>query len=115
MKKILNIILVLFIGILISCHPTKNLVSDNQDIQYGMSMYNAYEKEFTKIQFDSICKADRISNNLNKWHTLYIVDYENGSPIIEYMYIKYQKNIEYIYRLIKKSDNRYKITKRVRE
>ena len=114
MKRILNIIFILFISILFSCHPTKNII-DNSEMQYGSTMYNAFEKEFTKIQFDSICKADRISNNLKKWHVLYIIDSDNGKQIGEYMYIKYQNNIEYIYRLIQKDENRYKITKRIRE
>lgn len=115
MKKILNIIIVLFIGILLSCHPGKQVINDGE-IQYGSSiMYNAFEGTYSRLQFDSICKADRISNNLNKWHVLYVIDSEDGNQIGEFMYIKYYNNVEYIYRVIKRSENKYKITKRIRK
>ena len=117
---LLKIFLVFFLCLTpISCHHLNNIetntieINDNNPIIYGSSMYNAFERDFTKEQFDSICKADRISNNLKKWYLLVSKDLENGQLINEYMYIKYQDNVEYIYRLI--IDNKkYNISKRVK-
>ena len=118
MKKI-NLLVILLSLILsfssIGCKTTENNIIDNtEQINYGMSMYNAFEREFTKQQFDSICQADRISNNLNTWHQFATRDADTREIIVEYLYIKYLNNIEYIYRLLKNNDNNYKITKRIR-
>jgi len=118
MKKI-NLLVIILSLILsfssIGCKTTENnIVDDTEQVNYGMSMYNAFEKEFTKEQFDSICRADRISNNLNNWHLFASKDGETKEIIVEYLYIKYANKTEYVYRLIKNNDNNYKITKRIR-
>lgn len=116
MKKTIHFLFVLCLAVLMSCHSHKQLIELPDDAMiFGMSMYNEYEREFTKAQFDSICKADRISNNLAKWHSLYAYDGYDGSEIKEYMYIKYQGNTEYIYRLVQKNEGEYKITKRIKK
>lgn len=94
---------------------TFNIVQ-NEEIVFGKSiMYNAFEREFSKYQFDSICKADQISNNLRTWHAFTTRDGETREIITEYMYIKYTNQAEYIYRLIRINDNTYKITKRIKK
>jgi len=125
MKKFNLLIKLIFVLILcitpISCHHLNNIenqtieISSNDNQTYGMSMYNAFEREFTRIQFDSICKVDRISNDLNKWYIFSSRDGENGLPFNEYMYIKYDNISESIYRLIKIDNNTYKITKRIKK
>ena len=91
------------------------LDDDTTEFVFGARMYNAFEREFSKFQFDSICKADRISNNLNTWHVFTSKDGETKEVITEYMYIKYQDGGEYIYRLLKLNNNKYKITKRIKK
>ena len=124
MKKFNLLIKIIFVLILcitpISCHHLNNI--ENQSIEipsnnqtYGISMYNAFERKFTRVQFDSICRADRISNDLTKWYIFSSRDGENGIPFNEYMYIKYDNRSESIYRLIKIDNNIYKITKRIKK
>lgn len=116
MKKINYItyilIFVLSLSLCYSC-KTKEEVIDNTEITFGGQMYNAFEDYFTVIQFDSICTADRISNNLNNWHKLYAKDGETKQPTTIYMYIKSLGRTECVYRLVKHSDKKYKITKRI--
>lgn len=128
MKKF-NLLKIFLIGLLcltpISCHHLNNIENnpivindpnvDSSEIVYGSRMYNAFEQKFSLVQFDSICKADKIYNDLKKWHLLSSKDGETGEIINEYMYIKYSNNIEYVYRLIKIDNNTYKITKRIKK
>lgn len=99
MKRL--IIIFLFI-LLVCCSPKTYL-----------SMSNEYERNFTYEQFDSICKVDTISNDLNDWHNL--VFYTDGykGAIKEYMYIKYTDSTEIIYRLMNGEMNTFRITKRI--
>jgi len=94
---------------------TLNTDTLNQGIIFGANMYNVYEKEFTKEQFDSICKADLLINNLSKWHQLSMRDGETNQIVVEYMFIKSLGSYECIYRLVKTNDNIYKITKRIKK
>jgi len=117
----LKIFLVFFLCLTpISCHHLNNIetnpteINDGNQIIFG-AMYTAFEQDFTKVQFDSICNADRISNNLKKWHMLSSIDGESGQIFNEYMYIKYQNNVEYIYRLMMIDDNTYNISKRIKK
>lgn len=87
------------------------IVEDSIDIDKPM-MLNSFEKEFTKYQFDSICKVEKISNSLNDWHMFISKDAETEEIFKEYMYIKSVGQNEAIYRLI--IDNyKYKLTKRI--
>ena len=116
MKKTINFLCILCLAFLMSCHSHKQLIEVAGDgTPFGMSMFNEYERDFTKVQFDSICKADKITNNLNRWHSLYVYDGEDGSQIKEFLYIKYQGSAEYIYRLVQKNEGEYKITKRIKK
>ena len=107
MKLFFKCILIGVISILIcNCKPTQTVINNTQ-------MYNEFESNFTRLQFDSICIADTISNNLEEWHKLYSIDGDTNEKCIIYMYIKSLGNNECIYRLIDKQDN-YKITKRIK-
>lgn len=112
----LNIIKWIFVILLaitpISCKNTQSVIDTSEPV-YGMSMKNSFEREYTIIQFDSICKADRISNNLSKWHQFASRDGETNEVFVEYMYIKSLGQEEIIYRLLKVNDKKYKITKRI--
>lgn len=93
--------------LIISCKTSSPILGD---VQYGVSMYNAFEQVYTVQQFDSICNADKISNDLSTWKQLSFKDGETNNVVTEYMFIK---SNSCIYRLIKKSDTTYKITKRI--
>lgn len=110
MKSIFKCILILVVSFFIcNCKTPKLVIDENNNTQ----MYNLFEANFTKVQFDSICIADTISNNLEEWHKLYGIDGDTEEKYIIYMYIKSLDNNECIYRLI---DNNgiYKITKRIK-
>lgn len=80
----------------------------------GVSMYNAFEKNFSEVQFDSICKADKLSNDLKQWYLFTSREGDTGDIFVEYMYIKNKLDQEIIYRLIPNKDNTYHITKRIK-
>lgn len=87
---------------------------DSSSFVFGQSgMKNQFERNFTRQQFDSICRADKISNNLNEWYIFSSRDAETKEPLAEYMFIKDLGLNECIYRLIKNDDGTYHITKRV--
>lgn len=103
-----------------NCCSTHKTITDNTNnieivdsVSYGYSMYNAFEREFTVLQFDSICKADKLINDLSKWHNLSVQDEDTKESFVEYLYIKSLGNNECIYRLVKVNNNVYKITKRI--
>lgn len=129
MKKfnLFKIILFLFICFsTLGCYHLNNIETNTVEITnsvdsisnyenvLGAGMYNAFEKYFSVVQFDSICKADKISNNLNTWYLFSSIDGETKEVVVEYMYIKNKLNQEIIYRLIPSKDGRYHITKRIR-
>ena len=121
MKNFIIILISLFI--FCSCDWTVPVVvNDNQnkdtienvETTYGKPiMMNTFEREFTKVQFDSICKADNLSNNLSDWHIFISKDPETGLSFREYMYIKSLGKDEAIYRVIQTGPITYKITKRI--
>lgn len=90
------------------------VVQDDSSFVFGQSgMKNQFERNFTQQQFDSICRVDKISNNLNEWYVFASRDAETKEPLAEYMFIKDLGLNECIYRLIKNDDGTYHITKRV--
>lgn len=90
------------------------VIQDDSIFVFGQSaMKNQFERNFTHQQFDSICRVDKISNNLNEWYVFASRDAETKEPLAEYMFIKDLGLNECIYRLIKNDDGTYHITKRV--
>ena len=67
---------------------------------------------FTKHQLDSLCIADTLSTNFEKWNTIWFLDHETNTPIYEYSYIKNINEDIIMYRVIQDGDN-YKIIKRL--
>lgn len=112
MKNLIYYISILFISLSLSfCTSSKNTVNDKSS-NYGSSMINLFEDNFTEEQFDSICNADTIPSDLLKWHKNYIRDYETREGKTQYLFIKKLGNDEQIYRL-EKVGNTYNITKRI--
>ena len=105
MKKLLLFIIPLLLG---ACAPKTIVVPDT----YGSVMINSFEKNFSIDQFDSIAIADTIPNDLSKWKTLYLKDFE-GEPFAQYLYIKRLGQEESIYRLEKVGTDSVFITKRI--
>lgn len=83
MKKILFVLCMCIGSMFFACSPK---ITD--PYTYGTSMMKEYSKMFSVYQFDSICIADSISNNLNKWHQFKYMDVETGRRESEYSYIK---------------------------
>lgn len=120
MKRVL--IILLSIIILFSCSPTTyNLNSNNinkndsTELVFGVSQRNQYERNFSFEQFDSICRADKISNNLNqKWHKIKLFNKDTGKQLIQYLYIRNLPNEQHIYRVqLTDNEDSLKITKRI--
>lgn len=113
MKKITFGIVFLFVALFVGvgCRTHKEIVNSTDNT----FMYNAFEKEFTYVQFDSICIADTIDKDLKNWYSLSSLDGETNTPFTEYLYIKSLGNNECTYRLYVTDNNTYKILKRIRK
>lgn len=85
----------------------------NEGVYGATAMRILYDKDFTRVQFDSICVADTIPPDLKLWKSYSVRDYETGKPITEYMYIKRLGVSEELFRLMVKTENNYNIYKRV--
>lgn len=107
MKKLFYIFL-LFITI-ISCSPVSW-----QQIGNGETMRNEFKGEYTKYQFDSICKTNEIPNDLSLWLNSYLRDYESKEAMYRYMYIKRMDSLEVIY-ILDLDGDKYNFSKRVTE
>lgn len=94
--KYLYIFIICF---LLGCTPSWYQLGDVQYIQYN--------KELTINQFDSLCYVDTLSNKLNDWIDIPLLDEESKTPIKRYMYIK---NGIYILTI---QDSVYNINKRI--
>lgn len=114
MKRVLIIFFSLIL--LFSCGPKIYETGfDNSEINYGISQKNQYEKLFSIVQFDSICRADKISNDLNKnWHKLSLFNPHTGERLTQYLYIRNLPNEQHIYRVqVTQYKDSLKITKRI--
>lgn len=98
-------IIILLLSFIVGCAaPTWTSISNN-------SSNRMIEYVFNKHQFDSICNADTIPNNLDLWINLPLRNYEDKSIIQMYMYIK-KLDPEIIYTL-NKEDSIYLLNKRL--
>ena len=104
MKNFIAFILILLV---ISCSPVSWMKIGN-----GNNMKNSFNNEFTKDQFDSICIVDKLPNNLKKWDSLPLIDGENRSRAVKYMFIQRMDSLEVLY-ILKKINNKYKLNKRI--
>ena len=114
MRKITLAIIFLFIAtfVNIGCNSKKTIINETNNMSL---MYNSFEKEFTYAQFDSICVADTIDNDIRNWYAFSSLDGETNEPFVEYLYIKSLGNNECTYRLYIIDNNTYKISKRIRK
>ena len=103
MKKIFYFI---FGALLLSCTP-KVVVNDN--VFYGSSMYRTMNGKYSIAQFDSMCVADTLPNDLSKWMNLGVKDYETSEKVS--LYSVYKKNV--VYKVEDTKDDSVKITKRI--
>lgn len=113
MKFIRNILVAISILCMtFSCSVSKEYVPD--PIEYGATiMQNAFEGYYTKVQFDSICRADTLKNDLGAWYLVPMKDDETKENVSQYLYIKSLGQNEIIYRVHMINPNKYKITKRI--
>lgn len=78
-------------------------------------MMNSIKGAYDIHQLDSICRVERIPDDLAKWHGTFLYDYETNEQINQYVFIKELKwNDEAIY-TITVDDSTYYFTKRVVE
>lgn len=113
MKKFYNILLFFAIFIIASCSSVSTPVEPKDNI-FSTQMMNSFEGYYSNIQFDSICKADKINKDLNKWRKLKLIDEDTKIDISQYIYIKSLGEKESIYRVQIINDSTMKITKRIR-
>ena len=94
MKKII----LLFIALLIyACGGPSYLMTRNFDKYYNIH------------QVDSVCKAERIPSDLNKWSRMAMTD--DSTAFYQYMYRKANDSIEFVW-TITELDTVYRFKKR---
>ena len=99
MKKIIIIFVSLFLAF--ACSPK--------------IMMNSIKGTYTMYQVDSICRVERLPDDLTEWHGTILYDYETNERIDQYVFIKeYSRKNEVIY-TITVDDSTYYFTKRVVE
>lgn len=78
-------------------------------------MTNSIKGEYNEYQLDSICRVEKLPNDLEKWYGTLLYDYETQEKINQYIFIKDSnwKN-EVIYTIIV-DDSTYYFTKRIVE
>lgn len=99
MKKIIIIFVSLFLAF--ACSPK--------------IMMNSIKGTYNMYQVDSICRVERLPDDLTEWHGTTLYDYETNERIDQYVFIKeYSRKNEVIY-TITVDDSTYYFTKRVVE
>lgn len=81
----------------------------------GNIMANVMNKKISMAQFDSLCVADTLPNNLIEWKFLGLKEYESNKRVSLFMYMKRSGTGETVYRLEETMDDSVKITKRIIE
>lgn len=76
-------------------------------------MFNDINAIYNNYQIDSITKVEKINNDLNKWYSSHLIDYETNDSIYKWFYIKSVKDNEIIYNILLLDDSLYKFNKRV--
>ena len=112
MRRVIKLTLSLLICFsVLCCRTTKLNVSTDNISGY---MMNQFDTTFTVTQFDSICGADKIDNNLRNWHKFSYIDFEDRDTLVKYIYVKeFSETNEIIYILTPRKDGNYIISKRI--
>lgn len=116
MGKVKNFLLITLLFLLaLGCGNTRRLPNKNQPtFGYGGTMLAVYEMAVTNTQLDSICLADTLSMDFNKWINGFYVDYETRDTVFKHTFIKNTGGKETIYIVTEWSDS-LAITKRIRK
>ena len=110
MKKIFAFI----IGfIVLSCSP--KITTDGGENNIGNVMANVINKKLSMAQFDSLCTADTLPNNLGYWQFLGLKEYEHNQRVSLFMYMKRNGSNEAVYRVEETMDDSVKVIKRIIE
>lgn len=109
--KFLKYMFLTFILIFMACSSTKTPITPM--VEYDNHMFNSFEGYYTQCQLDSICVADTLEYDLNKWIFIPLRDTETKENVSQYMFIKSLGEHESIYRVQKIDKDLYKITKRI--
>lgn len=110
MKKIFAFI----IGFgMLACSP--KITTDGGEANIGNVMANVINKKMSMAQFDSLCNADTLPNNLGYWQFLGLKEYENNQRVSLFMYMKRNGGNEAVYRVEETMDDSVKVIKRVIE
>lgn len=80
-----------------------------------LRMVNSIRGTYNEYQLDSICRVERLPEDLTKWHGTDIYDYETNEKISQYVFIRDIKRKSEIIYTITVDDNTYYFTKRVVE
>lgn len=78
--------LALFFLLLISCGHS--LYSPIVNKPLGTSVLVSEQFDFSRPQFDSICQAERLPNDLSKWLNASLRDFEDKKPIHGFMILR---------------------------
>ena len=102
-----NILIICMLFLLVSC-AVNNQVAH---AIYGAVMKKSFKDTCNKEQFDSVCLADTLPNDLTKWKRMLFRDFESRKGENIYLFIKKLGKGEKIYRVEKIGSN-FRITKR---
>lgn len=102
-----NILIICMLFLLVSCTGQRQVAN----VIYGSVMKKSFQDTCSKQQFDSICSADTLPNDLTKWKRMLFRDFESRKGENIYLFIKKLGKGEKIYRVEKIGSN-FRITKR---
>ena len=109
--KFLKYVSLTFILSFMACSSTKAPIIPM--VEYDNYIFNSFECYYTQFQLDSICVADTLEYDLNKWIFIPLRDTKTKENVSQYMLIKSLGEHESIYRVQKIDKDLYKITKRI--
>lgn len=100
----------LFLIFLMSC-TTHKVINDNDGM--GDIMMSVMKGKYSLEQFDSMCVADTIPNNLNEWQFIGLKDYETANRVSLFYYVKSKEAYEAVYKVEETMVDSIKINKRI--
>ena len=78
-------------------------------------MMNTIKGTYSEYQLDSICRVEKLPNDMSEWYGSFLYDYETNKKINQYVFIKeYNRKNEVIYTIIV-DDSVYHFTKQIVE
>lgn len=110
----MRICLIFFLSLLLLiCCKTPNRIEKYYYEGKGDTMVVSLQGGISNSQFDSICEADTLPNDLEEWQSYSAKDYETGRKFVIWFYMKDKGASETMYRIEKYDDgDSLKITKR---